>query len=161
VKRRQAVATASPYIVALIAFGDASLYCNGILSYTIEDKLCILDIHKSAECEFVVSIPKLLLTALPGLIAVEDSQLLSCYQPLHNVFRVLYSSHNIIACVFTLSKELTALIRAFDADSAILESTTWLIAFDVDSAKVLAIKGSGSNSICFVRHNKKFLYYGI
>ena len=63
-KRRQAVAMGFPYMVAPIAFGDAYLYCNGILCYVIDDKLRILDIHKSGEQEFVVSIPKLLLTAL-------------------------------------------------------------------------------------------------
>jgi hypothetical protein len=67
----------------------------------------------------------------------------------------------IITCVFILSEELKALIRAFNADSPILESTTWLIAFDVGSAKVLVIKGLGSDSIGFVRHNKRILYYGI
>ena len=147
----------------MVAFGDESLYCNGILCYTIDDKLRVLDIHKAAGYEFVVNIPKLLLIALPELITVEEGQLLSCCQRrLHNsLFRVLYSSHKIIACIFTLSKELTALIRTFDADSPILESTAWLIAFDVDSAKILIVKGLRSNDIRFVRHNNNFLYYGI
>jgi hypothetical protein len=63
--------------VASIAVRDAFLYCNRILCYIIDNKLQILDIHKSGEREFVISIPKLLLTALPGLIAVEESQFLS------------------------------------------------------------------------------------
>jgi hypothetical protein len=149
--------------VAPIAFGDAYLYCNGILCYTIDEKLRILDIHKSGKREFVISIPKLLLAALPGLIAVEEPQLLSPGQRKQGnlPFKVLYSSHNIISCTFTPSLKLTALLKAFDVDSPILESTAWLIAFDINSAQILAIKGSGSNNIRFVRHNSNFLYYGI
>jgi hypothetical protein len=83
-----------------------------------------LDIHKSGEQEFVINIPNLLLTARPGLIAVEETQLLSSCQPRQGdfPFKVLYSSYNIVACVFTPSLELTALLGAFDADLPILES---------------------------------------
>jgi hypothetical protein len=62
--------------VASIAVRDAFLYCNRILCYIIDDKLWILDIYKSDEWEFVISIPKLLLIALSGLIAVEELQFL-------------------------------------------------------------------------------------
>jgi hypothetical protein len=58
--------------VAPIVFGDAYFYCNKILYYIINEKLRILDIYKSSKREFVISIPKLLLVAFPGLIAIEE-----------------------------------------------------------------------------------------
>ena len=152
-----------PYLVAPIAFGDAYLYCNGILCYVIDDKLRILDIHKSGEWEFVISIPKLLVTALPGPIAAEETQLLLSYQRRRGnlPFKVLYSSHTIVTCLFTPSLESMTLLRDFDADSPILRSRAWLIAFDVNSAQILVVKGLHSNDIRFVRHSSNFLYYGI
>jgi hypothetical protein len=61
------------YIVALVAFIDTYLYYNSALCYVIDNKLRVLDIYKSSKHEFVASIPKLLLTALPRLIAIEES----------------------------------------------------------------------------------------
>jgi hypothetical protein len=66
------------------------------------------------------------------------------------VFRVLYSLYNIIAYIFILSKELTALIKVFDVNLLILEFITWLIIFNIDFIKALVIKGLGLYFIRFV-----------
>ncbi|KAG4428681.1 hypothetical protein IFR05_015838, partial [Cadophora sp. M221] len=60
IKRRDALATAYPFIVATIGFCDAFIYRKGILCYTLDDRVRILDLHRSAQEELVVSIPGLL-----------------------------------------------------------------------------------------------------
>jgi hypothetical protein len=59
--------------VALIAFRDASLYYNGILSYIIDNKLYILNIYKSIKCKFIVNILKLLFIALFKFSIIKES----------------------------------------------------------------------------------------
>ncbi|KAH6683124.1 hypothetical protein B0J14DRAFT_139432 [Halenospora varia] len=133
-KRRNALATVSPYTVATIGVCDAYVYLNGVLCYTVDDKVRVLDLHKSGDHEIVISIPGLLEKALSNTQDISQG-----------TFQVLYYSDRIISCLF---------------QSTGYDSTAWLIAFNVGRRAILVIEELDSTEKIFVRHNKEFLYYG-
>jgi hypothetical protein len=133
-KRHEALATATPYIVATVGLADAYLYCKGVLCYTLDDRVRVLDLHNSGQEETVISIPALLTKALSE---IEDNS--------RGVFQILYYSDNIISCLYKSSGP---------------DSSAWLIAFSIKTKRILATKGLASTDKIFVRHNKRYLYYG-
>lgn len=133
-KRRKALAIASPFIVATIGFCDAFLYCKGVLCYTLDDRLRLLDLHHSAQNELVISIPGLLTHALSE---ISDNS--------KGVFQILYYSEKILACLYKSSGP---------------DSTAWLIAFHLRTRSILVSYELESVDKIFVRHNKQYLYYG-
>jgi hypothetical protein len=134
VKRREALATANPYVVAIAGFCDAYLYCKGVLCYTLDDKVRVLALHRSAQHEVVISIPILLRQCLTD---IEDNA--------KGIFQVLYYSDKIISCIYKSSGP---------------ESLAWLIAFNISTRSILAVQELDSTDKIFVRHNNRFLYYG-
>ncbi|KAH6981477.1 hypothetical protein EDB80DRAFT_825572 [Ilyonectria destructans] len=67
VKRRNAVRYAEPYLVAVVAMAESFIYTNGVLCYAANrENLRILDVHRSAQKELVVNIPRLLHSLIPG-----------------------------------------------------------------------------------------------
>lgn len=120
--------------MATIGFADAYLYCNGVLCYTLDHRIRILDLHHSGKHEVVISIPALLTRALPR---IGDSS--------RGHFRILHYSDGIVSCIYTSSG---------------LDPTAWLIAFDVKDRKILATGELESTDKIFVRHNREFLCYG-
>lgn len=135
VKRREALATAQPFIVATIGFADAYLYCKGVLCYSLDLKVRILDLHHCGGDETVISVPELLTLALPN---TSDST--------RGLFRVLYYSDDIVSCIYT--------------SSTCENQAGWLIAFSIKARRILVTKGLDSTCKIFVRHNREFLYYG-
>jgi hypothetical protein len=133
-KRRDALATANPFVVATIGFCDAYLYCKGVLCYTLDDKLRLLNLHHSAQDELVISIPGLLTQALSE---IGDHS--------RGVFQVLHYSDKILSCLYKSSGP---------------ESTAWLIAFHLGTRGILIVHELESIDKIFVRHNKQYLYYG-
>jgi len=133
-KRRDALATASPFVVATIGFCDAYLYSNGVLCYTLDDRLRLLDLHRSGENELVISIPGLLTQALSEI--ADHSR---------GVFQVLYYSDKILSCLYKSSGP---------------DSTAWLIALHLRTRGILVAHELESTDKIFVRHNKQYLYYG-
>lgn len=133
-KRREAFATTNPYSVATIGFGDAYLYYKGVLCYTLDEKLRILNLHDSASHEVVISIPEMLINANPE-IGVQS----------RGLFQVLYCSNNIISCLYKTSG---------------LEANSWLIAFSIESGEILLLRELQSTERIFVRHDGAYLYYG-
>jgi hypothetical protein len=131
-KRREAFKRASPFAVATIGFGDAYIYCQGILCYVIENRIRVLDLHNSGGLEFVISIPGLLREAVPA-IGVEG------------VFQLLYCSHSVISCIF---------------NSVTPNRGAWLIAFNVRMRSILMMVPLNSIGKIFARHNENFLYLG-
>ena len=110
-KRRDALATANPFVVATIGFCDAYLYCKGVLCYTLDDRLRLLDLHRSGHNELVISIPGLLTQALSE---ISDHR--------KGVFQVLYYSDKILSCLYKSSG---------------LESIAWLIVVHLRTRVVL------------------------
>ncbi|KAK6597872.1 F-box domain-containing protein [Botrytis cinerea] len=132
-KRREAFATANPYSVATIGFGDAYLYCKGVLCYTLDDQLRVLNLHDSACREAVVSIPGMLRSAISENACNTKG-----------VFQLLYCSDSIISCVYKTSG---------------LDANSWLIAFSIETSEVLVVRELDSVERLFVRHDAQYLYY--
>ncbi|KAH8687680.1 hypothetical protein BGZ60DRAFT_522329 [Tricladium varicosporioides] len=134
VKRRNALATVSPYTVATIGVCDTYVYLNGVLCYTLDDKLRVLDLHNSGKHEVVISIPRLLKQALAGAHDINQG-----------TFQVLYYADKIISCLFQSSGP---------------DSAAWLIAFNVGRRAILIVEELDATEKIFVRHNTEFLYFG-
>jgi hypothetical protein len=109
-KRRQALNTASPFACAILGFADSYIYCCGILCYTLDDKMRILDLHRSGKDESVVSIPGLLHYSIPE--ACNSSE---------GAFKILYSNNDIVCCLFETSNP---------------HPRAWVIAFDIKRRKI-------------------------
>ncbi|KAL2071325.1 hypothetical protein VTL71DRAFT_12560 [Oculimacula yallundae] len=133
-KRRDAIATAYPFVVATIGFCDAYVYHKGILCYTLDDRIRILDIHHSADEEYVISIPGLLTAALSDICDNSAGK-----------FKCLYYSDGILSCLYDACNE---------------DSPVWLIAFHMKSKRILVTHELESTDKIFVRHNAQYLYYG-
>jgi len=133
-KRRDAIAAAHPFVVATVGFCDAYVYHRGVLCYTLDDRVRILDLHLSAQEEFVVSIPGLLTEALSN---IDDNNA--------GKFKCLYYSDGILSCLYDSSNE---------------DSPAWLLAFHIKSKRILMAYELESTDKIFVRHNSQHLYYG-
>jgi hypothetical protein len=88
-KRHDSLATAILFIIVTVGFYNAFLYCKGVLYYTLNDRVRILDLHRSAKSELVINISRLLTQAL--LEIGENSK---------GVFLILYYSDHIILCLY-------------------------------------------------------------
>ncbi|SPQ22237.1 72a3aa2f-2190-4b85-bf05-56eaeebbfd7c [Thermothielavioides terrestris] len=139
IKRREAVASVSPYLVAIVAFAEEWLYSNGVLCYLRGPQLRILDLHRSGSREMVVDTRKLFREALEG------SRRRRTYQ-----IQLLYQSHNIVSCVYGPSRRRKT--RS--------PSSNWLVAFDPLDGQIKTVHRLESVSNLFVRNNERFLYYG-
>ncbi|TVY91236.1 hypothetical protein LAWI1_G003701, partial [Lachnellula willkommii] len=133
-KRRNALATVNPFTVATIGFCDAFVYLKGVLCYTLDDKVRVLDLHNSGDHEVVISIPGLLTQALSE---IQDNN--------RGTFQILYYSDRIISCLYRSSGP---------------DSTAWLITFHVRYKAILLVEELDSTEKIFVRHNREFLYFG-
>ncbi len=133
-KRHESLATANPFVVATIGFCDAFLYCKGVLCYTLDEWVRVINLHSSAQRETVISIPGLLTEAVSE---INDNS--------KGIFQVLYYSDDIISCLYKTSGS---------------DSTAWLIAFRLQDRNILVARELESVDKLFARHNDKFLYYG-
>lgn len=133
-KRHQAIATAQPFALAIIALGNDFLYCNGHLCYSLNNSLRILNVHGSGNSEVVVSIPGLL-----------RNFLLESAQGTIGRFRILYFNEGIISCLYTVTAS---------------ESVAYLISIDINNNEILLTQELPCTEKIFVRHNSQFLYYG-
>lgn len=134
-KRRAALSTAQPFTVASIGLAEAYLYCKGVLCYTLDQSLRVLDLHHSGETEAVINIPRLVARAIPTIGENTRGQ-----------FQVLYYSDGIVSRLY----------KSFPSE----EPAAWLIAFDVKLRAILVATNLDYINKLFVRHNQNFLYYG-
>jgi len=137
VKRRDAITTMSPYLIANVALAEEWLFDNGVLCYLRGRELRILDLHHSWEDEIVVDTRKLVLEAL------EDSHARHKYK-----LKLLYYSHNIVSCTYTMLRHDQV---AYDH---------WLLVFNPLDGHLIVARQLESISKLFVRNNDRFLYYG-
>ena len=133
-KRHEAIATASPFSIAMVGLGDDFLYCCGTLCYILDDRLRILDLHRCGRDEVVVSILGLLRRVL-----------LESEQGNSGRFRVLYCNDSIVSCLYS---------------STAPDCVAYLIAFETQNGKILLAYELPSTEKIFVRHNSDYLYYG-
>lgn len=109
-KRRHAMSSVSPFLCATIGFADAFLYCRGVLCYTPDDRLRLLDLHRFVSNELVISMPKITTTGntRTSLGAIGS-------------FRVLYYSDKILCVKFKPAQT----------------GTMWLITFHLRTRAIL------------------------
>ncbi|OIW28868.1 hypothetical protein CONLIGDRAFT_577666 [Coniochaeta ligniaria NRRL 30616] len=135
IKRREAIASASPFLTAVLAFAETWLYENGVLCHIRERQLRLLDVHRSADQEIVVDIRKLLDEAIP------ESRGSRKYK-----FQLLYHACGVVSCLYTHARPQLA---------------HWLVVFNPGERKVLATRRLDSAYKIFARNNSDFIYYGV
>ncbi|KAI1306207.1 hypothetical protein F5Y03DRAFT_394752 [Xylaria venustula] len=137
-KRREAISTASPYVVGIVACADSYGYFGGKLCYIIEARpqrwLRILDVHGPTNHELVVNIPKLIGEAVPRAANCRKYK-----------FKILYQAAGIVSCLFSF---------------ALRETENWLLIIKPQSSQILETFRLASTARLFVRNNDKFLYFG-
>ncbi|KAK4219132.1 hypothetical protein QBC37DRAFT_151646 [Rhypophila decipiens] len=134
IKRREAISSVSPYLVAVVGYAQEWIYENGVLCYIRERELRVLDLHRSAQSEMVVSIRGLL-----------DEALVESRQSTRYRFQLLYCSHNIISCLYT---------------HHISRRMNWIVVFNAKEHKIVTVRQLSTAYKIFVRNNDKFLYFG-
>ena len=72
---KEAVATAHPYLVAVLSYGNVFIYNQGFLCYIYADEIRILNVHHSAEID-VLNIRTILRRITSRIVAGEASALL-------------------------------------------------------------------------------------
>ncbi|KAE8453234.1 hypothetical protein EG329_011301 [Mollisiaceae sp. DMI_Dod_QoI] len=138
-RRRLARRLGNPFAIINIGIAGSFLYCEGVVSYIVDDKIRILDLHNSASSEIVVSILDLMKQALSltgGEIVPDD--------PI-----ILYYSKSILSLFWApISWDLVGY------------HGSWLIVINVETKQILATIHLGSTESIFARHNERYLYYG-
>ncbi|KAL1837888.1 hypothetical protein VTJ49DRAFT_3292 [Mycothermus thermophilus] len=136
-KRREAITSVTPFLVALVAYANEWSYDNGVLCYTRGLELRMLDLHGSAKHEAVIDVRALV-------------QKLSAWYPRQRYsLRVLHYSHSIVSCLYKQASPY--------CPSRI---NHWLLALRVSDGTLIATRELTSVSNLFVRNNDRFLYYG-
>ncbi|KAK2754673.1 hypothetical protein FQN54_006806 [Arachnomyces sp. PD_36] len=137
---REALATAQPYSVMLLAFGDSFVYNEGILCYLWGDYIRVLDVHGASKGEAVLNIGETLrggrFQYAPGTGGAIHLSL-------------LHYSNRILACLCEIEGHPGA----------------WLIALDItctnpEKSPIVIFRSLVTTRNLFVRHNGRHLYYG-
>ncbi|KAK1749948.1 hypothetical protein QBC47DRAFT_407438 [Echria macrotheca] len=135
VKRREAIAKLSPYLVKIVAVAEQWIYENGVLCHIHDRELRILDLHGSQSTEIVVDIRLMLNKALP------ESR-----ESVKYTFQPLYYSHGIVSCLYRHTKPSRG---------------SWLVVFNPQDGQILTTLPLESTFKLFVRNNEKYLCYGV
>ncbi|KAI3529616.1 F-box domain-containing protein [Colletotrichum abscissum] len=135
VKFQDAVTTAKPYSVGIVAWADQYIYCNGMLCYTQNEtkEFFLLDLHQSAPNEIVINVDELLATT-NQILASEKYEL-----------RPIHYSENILSWLY-IPLENTGRNKLFVTN---IERRAIFPPIDIDSRQKL-----------FVRNNSNYLYCG-
>ncbi|KAL2264690.1 hypothetical protein VTJ83DRAFT_7200 [Remersonia thermophila] len=138
-QRREAIASVSPFLAALVAYAHEWSYSNGVLCYTRGLELRVRDLHGSAKREVVVDVRALL-------------RELGAWHPRQRYsLRVLHHSHSIVSCLYSHAPPGRAGAGAV---------RHWLVALRVPGGALVAAKELASVHNLFVRNTDRFLYYG-
>ncbi|KAH6614530.1 hypothetical protein B0J18DRAFT_413685 [Chaetomium sp. MPI-SDFR-AT-0129] len=92
IKRRDAIASVSPYSAAVVAFCHEWVYENGVLCYTRGGELRILELHRSAKDEIVVELRKHAQTSLPPEAVASPEYRLTLLYFANNIVSYIYSA---------------------------------------------------------------------
>ncbi|KFA79915.1 hypothetical protein S40288_10031 [Stachybotrys chartarum IBT 40288] len=136
VKRRSAVKTARPFLVAVVAVCKSFMYANSALCYSVgHDHMRILLLKGRVTTEVAVNTRQLLSTTFP------DKSWPGPYK-----FKPLYYACGLISCMYTYTKED--------------EPHHLLVLWHVESRSIVSVHQLGSTRRIFVRNNHEYLYYG-
>jgi hypothetical protein len=139
---KEAVATAKPFSVAHLAHTSSYLYDDGVLCYVFDGEIRCLDVHRSEDTEKVLNVLHILRRCIPRLRTEED---LDCVHVSLLCYRV-----GILAVSVEIAHGHGAWLMALD-----LSSTR------PKSGRLRFIEELETNRRLFVRHNGKYLYYGV
>lgn len=139
IKRRDAIASVSPYLAAVVAFCNEWVYENGVLCYTRGRELRILDLRRSAKDEIVVGLRKHAERLLPP----------EAVSPHKYKLTLLYFANNIFSCIYSL---------LLKGDR---EPRHYLLILRPQDGTLIASTAVNSISKAFVRNDDLFVYYGI
>jgi hypothetical protein len=147
---RQAIASAKPYSVSLLAYGEAFVYSEGVLCYVDGSAIRILDIYSASKTEQILDVLAINQMLAPRL---EPSLFLS-----PNETRIT-----------SLSYSEGILVYVCEAD---IVSECWLLAIDLgvqdnkdgSCTRIKPLPRLQHRLCCttklFIRHNRSYLYYG-
>ncbi|KAK4191196.1 hypothetical protein QBC35DRAFT_512646 [Podospora australis] len=136
IKRQEAVASVSPYLVRTVAHAETWMYENGVLLYIRSRVLRILNLHASEDCEIVVNLRELLNKA------IEESRGVRKYK-----VKLLYYADGFVSCLYTHATHDW-------------EHSRWLLVFHPQTGRIVTVRPVEPTAKLFVRNNHRFLYYG-
>ncbi|KAJ9129955.1 F-box domain-containing protein [Pleurostoma richardsiae] len=134
VKRRQAISSAKPYLVALVAVAESYLYVNGMLCYLLDGKVRVIDLHASSRSEIVIDIGPLLSEEIDGYRETKE-----------NKFELLHYADGLVSCLHVQHG------RAVESSLVILS---------LREKRVLTTLSLETSHKIFVRNCQDYLYYG-
>ncbi|EGO61359.1 hypothetical protein NEUTE1DRAFT_77305 [Neurospora tetrasperma FGSC 2508] len=143
-KRRQSISSVTPYLAAVVGFGEDWIYQNGVLCYIRQGQLRILNLHGSAADEVVVDIRFLLDEAIPESRKIRNYRL-----------RPLNVSNNIVSCLYYYKKPYSN-----EDHFASFPTTGSLVVFSAQAHKILTARrlvGLEPNRVV-VRNNDETLF---
>jgi hypothetical protein len=137
-KRREALRSAQPYLVAIVAVADDYMYADGHLCYTDERSLRIVNLHHPDGTESVIDVRQLLDHAIVGSEEAKRSQFYT--------FKPLHLAHGILSCLYS---------HSFGG-----VQSHWLVVVDIASRCLLLSHSLQSASKIFVRNSESYLVCG-
>ncbi|KAJ5369995.1 uncharacterized protein N7496_006087 [Penicillium cataractarum] len=140
-KINEAVATATPYAVAMLAFATDFLFQQGILCYQVEHEIRLLDVHHGGRRERLLDLHEIIPRLDSGLVATG-------LDPINQV-TLLYFKDEI-------------LVFRIEGSGG---QNSWLIAIDTAlqqtrRKRLLLQRPIPSSTPIFVRHTRSYLWYG-
>jgi hypothetical protein len=141
---KQAVASANPYAVAVLAYASTFLYQDGVLSYYCANEIRILNIHQAAHTEQVLDVRNVFRRIIPAFR--EDEA-----QDVSVQLSFLYYSAGVLAILAEIG-----------------DTNAWLILLDVtphgpacNRGRLRFLRQLECTRRLFVRHNGSHLFYGV
>ncbi|KAL2115607.1 hypothetical protein VTJ04DRAFT_9862 [Mycothermus thermophilus] len=137
-KRREAIITVSPFLVASVAYAHEWRYANGVLCYTRGTKLHVLDLHRSTKSQVLIDMKALI-----------HDQLGAWHQGQKYGFEILHYSDSIVSLLY---KQAVPGLPG--------HAIYWLLVLTVSDQQLTGYHQLPSVSNIVVRNNQRFLYYG-
>ncbi|KAL8363351.1 hypothetical protein RB601_009225 [Gaeumannomyces tritici] len=135
VKRRAAISSATPYLVAVVADASESfVYNDGVLCYMSEGHLRVLDLINSATKEIAVDVHELL-RASPDLQQPRKGQ--------NHQFKLVHYSHGFVTCHYSHKRSIAG----------------WIVVINLARGRVFSHVLESAHKL-IARNNHEFLYYG-
>lgn len=137
----EAIATAAPYSLTVLAYAADFLYHNGLLCYRIEDEVRLLDLHARGRHERVINLKTLISDE-----AFDFGGHLSGIDDPSSLWKLAHYNDGFL--VFWVERMGALFGTCFEHPDAIQQG----------QLKLLAI-AQGSEQV-FVRHSRSYLWYG-
>ena len=135
-KRRNAVRSGEPFLIAMVAWAEEFIYTNGMLCYSVRvDTVRILDVHRSATTELILEASSCLPATILGF---------SWSQPYK--FTPIHYCDGILSCL--LVQQTTHF------------SVQWLAVLNLENIQLVGLQEIEDSQSLFVRNNRDYLFFG-